>query len=127
HPFPTRRSSDLTLVGTNRVSETIVVNSGVLVHQLTVQPGGQLFFNTTANKFLDTLNLINQGTVTWSDGQLLNGGQPATVISNGGQWLITGDASFNAYSAQTNFPVWINNGLVRKAAGAGFSQINNFN
>jgi hypothetical protein len=92
-----------------------------------VQPSGQLQFNTTGNKFLDTLNLVNQGTVIWSDGQLLNGGQPATVVSNGGQWLITGDASCNAYSAQTNTPVWINSGLLRKSAGTGISGINNFN
>ena len=76
-----------TLVGTNRVSGTIVVNSGYLVNQLTVLPGGQLQFNTAANKFLNTLSLINQGTVTWNDGHLYNGGQPATVVSNGGQWL----------------------------------------
>jgi hypothetical protein len=116
-----------TLVGSNRVSGTFVVNSGYLVNQLTILPGGELQLNTTANKFLDTLNLINQGTVTWNAGQLLNGGQPATVVSNGGQWLMTGDYSFNAYSGQTNTPVWINSGLLRKSAGAGFSQINNFN
>ena len=115
-----------TLVGSNRVSGTFVVNSGNLVNQLTILPGGQLQFNTAANKFLDTLNLINQGTVTWNAGQLLNGGQPATVVSNGGQWLMTGDYAFNAYSAQTNSPVWINAGLLRKSAGAGVSQINNF-
>ncbi len=116
-----------TLSGSNRVSGTFAVNSGVLPGTLVVQPGGQLQLNTTANKFLDSLNLINQGTVTWNDGQLLNGGQPATVISNGGQWLITSDNSFNAYSAQTNTPVWINSGLLRKTGGTGTSQINNFN
>src|SRR6185369_10533468 len=116
-----------TFGGLNRVNGSFVVNSGVLVGQLTIQPGGQLQFNTPANKFLDTLNLVNQGTVIWNDGQLLNGGQPATVISNGGQWLITGDASFNAYSAQTNTPVWINSGLLRKSGGTGVSLINNFN
>jgi hypothetical protein len=116
-----------TLTGVNSVSGTFLVNSGVLPGQLTVQPSGQLQFNTPANKFLDTLNLVNQGTVLWNDGQLLNGGQPATVVSNGGQWLITGDASFNAYSAQTNTPVWINSGLLRKSGGTGISVINNFN
>ena len=116
-----------TLVGTNRVSGTLVVNSGSLVNQLTVQPGGQLLFNTTANKFLNAFTLINQGTVTWNDGQLLNGGQPATVVSNGGQWLITGNASFNGNAFQTNTPVWINAGLLRKNGGSSFSQINNFN
>src|SRR5262249_30316275 len=116
-----------TLSGSNRVSGSFVVNSGVLPGTLVVQPSGQLQLNTTANKFLDSLYLINQGTVTWNNGQLLNGGQPATVVSNGGQWLITSDNSFNAYSAQTNTPVWINSGMLRKTTGAGISQINNFN
>jgi len=116
-----------TLAGTNRVSGTLVVNSGNLINQLIVQPGGQLSFNTPANKFLNTFTLINQGTVTWNDGQLLNGGQPATVVSNGGQWLITGDNPFSANASQTNTPVWINTGLLRKTGGSGVSQINNFN
>ncbi len=116
-----------TLVGSNRVSGTLVVNSGSLINQITVQPAGQLLFNTSANKFLNTFTLINQGTVTWSDGQLLNGGQPATVVSNGGQWLITGNASFNGNASQTNTPVWINTGLLRKSGGGSSSQINNFN
>jgi hypothetical protein len=104
-----------------------VVNSGSLINQLTVQPTAQLLLNTTANKFLNAFTLINQGTVTWNAGQLLNGGQPATVISNGGQWLLTGDAPFNPNAFQTNTPVWINTGLLRKTAGSGISQINNFN
>ena len=40
---------------------------------------------------------------------------------------MTGDNVFNANAAQTNTPVWINSGLLRKSGGAGFSQINNFN
>jgi hypothetical protein len=58
---------------------------------------------------------------------LLNGGQPATVVSNGGQWLIMGDNSINPYTAQTNTPVWINSGLLSKSGGTGVSVINNFN
>src|SRR5262249_6412063 len=53
-------------------------------------------------------------------------GQPATVVSNGGQWLITGNNGFNANASQTNMPVWINTGLLRKSGGSGASQINNF-
>ena len=116
-----------TLVGTNQVNGTLTVNSGSLINQLTVLPGGQLLFNTPANKFMNTFTLINQGTVTWADGQLLNGGQPATVVSNGGQWLITGNNGFNANAFQTNTPVWINTGLLRKSGGSTVSQINNFN
>jgi hypothetical protein len=116
-----------TLTGSNRVSGTLVVNSGSLVNQLIVQPGAQLSFNTPANKFLNAFTLINQGTVNWTDGQLLNGGQPATVVSNGGQWLITGNSSFSPNASQTNTPVWINTGLLRKSGGNSFSQINNFN
>jgi hypothetical protein len=116
-----------TLAGTNQVSGTLVVNSGFLINQLTVQPAGQLSFNTPANKFLNAFTLINQGTVTWNDGQLLNGGQPATVVSNGGQWLITGNNPFSQNAFQTNTPVWINTGLLRKSGGSAVSQINNFN
>ncbi len=66
----------------------VVGDSGALVNQLTILPGGQLQLDTAANKFLDTLSLINQGTVTWNAGQLLNGGQPATVVSNGGRFSL---------------------------------------
>ncbi|MBI3853972.1 MAG: hypothetical protein HY298_27410, partial [Verrucomicrobia bacterium] len=120
-------ANSLTAAGTVGANGILDMSSGSLLGSLVILPGGQLVFNTPGNKFLDTLSLINQGTVTWNDGQLLNGGQPATVVSNGGQWLMTGDNSFNGYSAQTNSPVWINTGLVRKSAGAGFSQLNNFN
>jgi len=119
--------NSVTAAGTVRANGILDMSSGSLLGSLVILSGGQLQLNTAANKFLDTLNLINQGTVTWNAGQLLNGGQPATVVSNGGQWLMTGDYSFNAYSAQTNSPVWINTGLVRKSAGAGASTINNFN
>src|SRR6185369_14664616 len=113
--------------GTVQANGIFNMSSGSLLGSLTILSGGELQLNTAANKFLDTLNLINQGTVTWNAGQLLNGGQPSTVISNGGQWFITGDYSFNGFSAQTNTPVWINTGLLRKSGGIGTSIINNFN
>ena len=113
-------ANSVTANGTVRANGILDMSSGSLLGSLTILPGGQLPFNTAANKFLNTLNLINQGTVTWNAGQLLNGGQPATVVSNGGQWFMTGDNVFNAYAAQTNTPVWINSGLLRKSAGAGY-------
>ena len=103
------------------------MSAGSLLGSVAVQPGGQIIFSTPANKFLNAFTLFNQGTVTWTDGQLLNGGQPATVVSNGGQWLITGNNGFNANAFQTNTPVWINTGLLRKSGGSTVSQINNFN
>ncbi len=48
------------------------------------------------------------------------GEQRGPVVDDRRQFL-------HAYSAQSNSPVWINTGLVRKSAGAGVSQINNFN
>src|SRR5438552_7709097 len=81
-----------------------MIYSGSLVNYFTTLPATTEIYTLSLHDALPILNLINQGTVMWKDGQLLNGGQPATVVSNGGQWLMTGDNSFNAYSAQTNPP-----------------------
>jgi hypothetical protein len=83
------------LRGTNRVTGTLTVNSGNLLESLTVQPGGQLQLAATGGSQLYSCSLVNQGTVVWSGGPLAVGGTPGTVISNGGIWTITGDASLN--------------------------------
>ena len=57
-------ANSVTAVGTVRANGVLDMSSGALLGTLTIQPGGQMQFNTTANKFLDTLHLINQGTVT---------------------------------------------------------------
>src|SRR5437868_8941047 len=59
--------------------------------------------------------------------QPLNTLQPSTTLFQSGQWLITGNNGFNANAFQTNQPVWINTGVLRKSGGSGASQINNFN
>ena len=80
-----------TLHGTNNVTGTLTMDSGSLLDRIIVQPSGQLIFATAGSKLLYTGTIINQGTVTVSNGLLNVGGTPPTVISNGGLWQITGD------------------------------------
>ncbi|MFO1513575.1 MAG: hypothetical protein U1F83_11770 [Verrucomicrobiota bacterium] len=90
------------LRGTNRIgSGALTINSGGVDGQLTVLPVGQLNFPTAANKNVYSLFLVNQGTINWSGGNLLGGSTPTTVVSNGGSWQITGDASLSAYWGNT--------------------------
>jgi len=107
------------LHGTNRIAGTMTLNAGSLPDKLTVQPGGQLFLATTGSKLLYTLNLINQGTVTWSGGGLNVGSTPPTIISNGGTWLITSDGAMSYGGGNT--PSFTNYGTVHKTAGTGTS------
>ncbi len=115
------------LKGTNRIGNGILlVNSGAVDGQLTVQPGGQMTLATSTTKLLHWLTLINQGTVLWSGGHLSGGSTPTTVISNGGLWQITGDFNFsNPYGGPPM--TWTNSGTLRKSAGSGTSAINDFN
>ncbi|MDB6025396.1 MAG: hypothetical protein JWM68_1619 [Verrucomicrobiales bacterium] len=107
-----------TLLGTNRVSGTLTVNSGSIGGQVTVEPTGQLALATTAGKLLYSFTLINQGTVNWLGGSLNMGG---TVVSNGGLWEITGNDAISFGGGVT--PVWTNSGTLRKSAGTGISQV----
>ena len=115
------------LKGINQVgSGALTVNGGAMDGQLTVRPGGQLSLATGTTKLLHWLTLINQGTVSWSGGQLNGGSTPTTVISNGGLWQITGDNTFgNPYGGPPM--TWTNSGTVRKSAGSGTTSINDFN
>jgi fibronectin-binding autotransporter adhesin len=116
-----------TLHGTNKVgSGTLTMNAGGADGQITVQPGGQLALATAGTKTLYNLTLLNQGTVTWSGGSIYGSGSgPATVISNGGLWQITGDAGF--YEGIGGGPMfWTNSGTLRKSAGTAITQINSF-
>lgn len=54
----------ITNVGTVRANGVLDMSSGTMLGSLVILPGGQLQFNTTGNKFLNSLNLINQGTLT---------------------------------------------------------------
>ena len=115
------------LKGTNRIgSGVLTVNSGAVDGQLLVQPGGQLSLATAPTKQLHWLTLINQGTVNWSGGNLQGGSTPTTIISNGGLWQVTGDYVFsNPFGGPPM--MWTNSGTLRKSAGSGLSQINDFN
>ncbi len=114
------------LRGTSRVgSGTLTVNSGGLSGQLTVNAGGQLVLATATVKRLSSFTLLNQGTVTWSGGQLQAGGTPGTIISNGGSWQITGDNPFNLAFGGDPL-VWTNSGTLSKIAGTGISTIADF-
>ncbi len=104
------------LEGTNNVAGTLTMNSGSIPGQLTVLPAGQMVFATAGSKLLYGLNLINQGTVLWSGGELAVGG---TVISNGGSWQMSSDDTM-AYGGG-NPAVFINSGTLRKTATTGTS------
>jgi hypothetical protein len=107
------------LHGTNRVAGILTFNSGSLVDHLTILPGGELLMGLGGNKLLYDLFLFNQGTVSWSGSSLNVGGNPGTVISNGGSWIITGDATMGFGGGQS--PVFTNAGTVRKSGGSGTS------
>ncbi|HUL51081.1 MAG TPA: hypothetical protein VLU94_00715 [Candidatus Nitrosotalea sp.] len=115
------------LRGTNVVSDgTLTINSGGVDGQLTVLSAGQVMLATSAAKNLYQLVMNNQGTVTWSDGVLLGGSTPGTVISNAGMWQITGDSTFyDAYGGPSM--IWDNRGTLRKAAGTATTLISGFN
>jgi hypothetical protein len=115
------------LKGTNRIGNgNLTINVGAVDGQLTVQPGGQLVLATAATKQLHWLTLINQGTVTWSGGNIQGGSTPTTIVSNGGLWQVTGDYVFsNPFGGPPM--MWTNSGTLRKSAGSGTSQINDFN
>jgi fibronectin-binding autotransporter adhesin len=107
------------LRGTNRVAGTLTCNSGNLLDELTVQPGGQLLLASPGGTQLYSLNLVNQGTVIWSAGGLSVGSTSGTVVSNAGTWIITGD---NAMSHGGGNPAsFLNYGTVHKTAGTGAS------
>jgi hypothetical protein len=114
------------LRGTNRIGNGVLtMNFGRIGEQLTVQPGGQLQLLTPASKSLYQMTLINQGTITWADGTIQGGSTPATVISNGGLWDITGDVVIdNPFGGLPM--VWTNSGTLRKSGGVGLSQIDDF-
>ena len=103
------------LHGTNRVSGNLTVNSGNLVDTLTVLPSGQLVVGVGGSQFYN-FNLFNQGTFSWSGGSISVGN---TIISNGGNWNITGDA--NVSYGGGNTPCLTNSGTIQKIAGTGTS------
>lgn len=105
-----------TLHGTNRVAGTLTITGGNLVDTLTVLPQGQLNLAAPSGILLYSLNLINQGTVNWSNGGLAVGGTPPTSIGNSGLWLMSGDNSLNYGGGLT--PWYTNAGTIKKTAGS---------
>ena len=101
----------------------LVVTNGGLQGSLLVQSGGQLQLNASSSLFLYNFALTNQGTVTWSSGNLQVGGNSGqtTVIDNAGLWQIAGD---NNLSYGGGFiPILLNSGTFRKTSGTGTSTV----
>ena len=113
----------------NMANVATVLSGGILVFSncsmagtLNVQPGGQLQMLGSGSKTIYSLNLNNQGTVTWGGGTISVGASPVTTISNVGLWQITGnDGLYNGGGTGTNTPTWFNAGTLRKSAGSGQS------
>jgi hypothetical protein len=114
------------LGGINQVgSGKLTINSGGVVGLLNILPAGQLALATAATKNVYQLTLNNQGTVTWSGGQLNGGSTPTTVINNSGLWQATSDSALvQAFGGPPM--VWTNSGILVKNGGSGVSQINSF-
>ena len=109
------------LHGTNRVAGVLTLNSGSLMDRITVLPSGKVIAATAGSKLLYSLNLINQGTVDWSGGNLAVGANPPTVISNGGLWQLSSDDALSFGGGLT--PWFTNAGTIRKISGPGISGI----
>jgi len=107
-----------TLNGTNTLGSGILTfNAGSIAGQLTILPAGQLLMATSPTKFLYSANVINQGTVTWTDGSINIGGTPTTVIANSGLWLAQSTNTIGMHWGGGATPIWINTGILRKTLG----------
>ncbi|MFO1513576.1 MAG: hypothetical protein U1F83_11775, partial [Verrucomicrobiota bacterium] len=114
------------LRGTNRVgSGALTLTAGGVDGFLTVLPAGQLNFSNAASKNVYSLTLINQGAVNWRGGDLLGGGTPTTILSNGGLWQATGDNFLSAYWGNTL--QFTNAATLRKSAGSGTTSFSGMN
>jgi len=114
------------LIGTNRVGNgTLIINDGGITDRLTVQAGGSLNFETSADKTLYQGTVINQGTVNWNGGRLLGGNTPTTQITNSGLWRINSDSQM-AQGVGGPAQVFANSGTLRKAGGPGTTTISTY-
>ena len=109
------------LHGTNRISGSLTVNSGNMVDQMTVLPTGQLNLSMPVGTQFYGLNLFNQGAVNWSSGAIAVG---TTIISNGGTWTITGDATMSNGGSPASLT---NSGTIQKTSGTGISVVGGVN
>ena len=64
--------------GAVNANGVLAMSGGSLSGKLTVQVGGQLTLATATAKSLQSLTLINLGTVAWSGGTLYGGNTPTT-------------------------------------------------
>src|SRR5262249_3310340 len=111
------------LHGTNKVAGTLTFQSGNMVDQLTVLPGGQL--NLSGSGSIYNLTLLNQGTVNWSGGTYTVGETPPTVFSTGGLWQTTAENN-SLTGGGAPLPIWTNSGTIKKTAGTGSSSFDSF-
>lgn len=97
----------------------LVITNGGLAGQLLIKPNGELQFNTQGGLQLYNLAVTNQGTMTWSNGNLTVGGSnnQLTYVTNSGLWQILGDLYMS--SGGGNPSVVANSGLIKKIAGTG--------
>src|ERR1035441_2479435 len=107
------------LVGnTNAVlSGTIGWTAGVLEGILTLAAGSTLTLTTGNNHDIPNCTFTNNGTVTWTTGEI-RGGQSGTFIYNNGLWDAQNDSTWDeAYGG--NGTVFNNSGTFRKSGSAG--------
>ena len=115
------QSSAAALLGTVNLNGVLAITNGGMQGSLTVAAGGELQL-VGGYKTLYSFTLFNQGTVTWSGGQL---GLSGTTVSNGGLWLITGDNSTSSGGGPLS--MWVNAGTLRKSGGSGVTTLGGLN
>jgi len=134
-----------TLAGVNQVSGVLNFNSGHIAGPVTVSSNGVLNWN--GGRFAQGSSLVvvsnglvniqggtgkelggaltNYGTVSWTGGNLglmNDGGSWAGTIENFGLWDISGNMGISRYYGN-DYPVFVNNGVLRKSAGTGTSTL----
>jgi len=94
---------------------------------VTLDAGGVLYVNTSADHDLPNCTFTNNGLVIWSGGQVRCGGSyfesPGTTIINNGLWDAQGDLTLNNYYGNWIGTVFNNSGTFRKSAGTGTTTI----
>jgi hypothetical protein len=116
-------SGSATLTGTNVVTVTNLTWTGGYmtgVGQTVVAPGGSLWLDGTAVKYLNQRVLNNQGAAVWTNTGGLYGYYGA-VVNNSGTWDTRSDATFLYYGGGSwpPAPVFNNSGSFTKTGGTG--------
>jgi hypothetical protein len=87
---------------------------------LRIDTGSTLAISTTTAKTLNNHTLDNQGTTTWSAGNISSGN--SAVVANSGTFDITADLTM-AYEQGGVVTQWNNTGMLVKSAGAGTTDL----